>query len=256
MADFSVNMNAGVCHITITRPSKRNSLNAQACATFVELLAQAQRDPEVRVVVLSGSDTIFCAGADIAENLQRTDATQAAYDAVIQALIAFDKPVLAAVRGPSLGIGVAMLYYCDIVYCGKKALFSMPFTALGLTPEYGLSKMVAQRAGFHKAAEKLLLSEPIDAMEAYDMGIVNGIVDDEKVLEETLSRAARLTTLPLGSLRATKALLRQGLAQELSGAIKNEQATITNRLQSAEAKEACQAFQEGRKPNFSDIASE
>ncbi|MBO7173970.1 MAG: enoyl-CoA hydratase/isomerase family protein [Burkholderiaceae bacterium] len=256
MADFSVNMNAGVCHITITRPTKRNTLDAQACITFVELLAQAQRDPEVRVVVLSGSDTIFCAGTDITENLQRTQATQAAFDAVIQALIAFDKPVLAAVRGPSLGIGVAMLYYCDIVYCGKKALFSMPFTALGLTPEYGLSKMVAQRAGFHKAAEKLFLSEPIDAMEAYDMGIVNGIVDDEKVLEETLSRAARLTTLPLGSLRATKALLRQSLAQELSGAFKNEQTTIADRLQSAEAQEACQAFQEGRKPDFSNIASE
>lgn len=256
MADFSVTMNAGVCHIGITRPEKRNTLNAQACATLVELLAQAQRDPEVRVVVLSGNDTIFCAGVDITENLQRTEANQAAFDALIQAMIAFDKPVLAAVRGPSLGLGVAMLYYCDIVYCGKKALFSMPFTALGLTPEYGLSKMVVQRAGFHKAAEKMLLSEPIDAMEAYDMGIVNGIVDDDKVLEETLSRAARLTTLPLGSLRATKALLRQSLAHELSSAIKSEQTTIADRLQSAEAKEACQAFQEGRKPDFSNIADE
>ncbi len=246
-------MNAGVCHIAISRPTKRNSFDAQTCATFVELLAEAQRDPEVRVVVLSGSDTIFCAGADIAESLQRTPATQAAFDAAIQALIAFDKPVLAAVRGPSLGFGVALLYYCDIVFCGKKALFSLPFTALGLTPEFGLSKMVVQRAGFHKAAEKMLLSEPIDAMEAYDMGIVNGIVDDEKVLEETLTRAARLTTLPLGSLRATKALLRHSMAQELASSIKLEQVTIAERLESAEAKEACDAFREGRKPDFSRI---
>lgn len=256
MADFSVNMNAGVCHITITRPTKRNSFDAQACATFVELLLQAQRDTSVRVLVLSGSETIFCAGSDIKESLQRTPVIQNAFDAVIQALIAFDKPILAAVRGPALGFGVAILYYCDIVYCGKKALFSLPFTALGLTPEFGLSKMVAQRAGFHKAAEKLLLSEPIDAMEAYDMGIVNGIVDDEKVLEETLSRAARLSLLPQGSLRATKALLRQSLAQELTTTIKHEQSAIAQRLESAEAKEACQAFQEGRKPDFSNLASE
>lgn len=256
MANFSVTADAGICHISLNRPTKRNSLDAESCVTLIELLHQAQQDPETHVVVLSGQETIFCAGADITETINRTESTQAAYDALIEAFIAFDKPILAAVRGPALGLGVALLYYCDMVYCGKSALFSMPFTALGLSPEHGLSLMVAQRAGFHKASEKFFLSEPINALEAYDMGIVNGILEDDSVLTEVLSRAARLSMLPLGSLRATKRLLRQNNQALLSSVLEAEKQTVAQRLKSAEAREACQAFQEGRKPDFSKIAQE
>ena len=83
-------------------------------------------------VILRGDDAIFCAGADLQETLHRTETTASAYDALIEALIAFDKPLVAAVLGPCVGLGVALLSYCDLVYCGEKALFSIPFLKINL----------------------------------------------------------------------------------------------------------------------------
>lgn len=251
MSDFTVNVQNGVCHISISRPSKRNTIDASSCLSWVQLFAQAQKDENVHCVVLSGENGIFCAGADLNEMLHRTDEIQQAYQSLVEAMIAFDKPVLAAVQGPAVGLGVAILCYSDMVYCGEKSLFSVPFTALGLSPEFGLTYCLCEKAGSKKAMEKLLLSEPISAQEALQMGIVTSVFKDEDVLKETLARAARLTKLPLGSLRGTKVLLRHHQGQAIREAMKAEEAILLERLQSDEAREACSAFEEGRKPDFS-----
>ena len=251
MSDLNVSIDQGICQIEIARLANRNALDAKSCATFVEILVQAQKDDDVRCVVIRGQDAIFCAGADLKETLERTDVTESAYDALIEALIAFDKPILAAVEGPCLGLGVAILSYCDMAYCSEKTLFSMPFTALGLTPEYGLSQIAMSKAGYQKAAEKLLLSEPISAIEASEMGLITGICKPGEVVQETLNRAARLTQMPLGSLRATKKLLRRHLAQQIRSTLTMEKEQTLLRLQANETKEAIAAFQEGRKPDFS-----
>ena len=141
MSDLNVSIDQGICQIEIARLANRNALDAKSCATFVEILAQAQKDDDVHCA-------IFCAGADLKETLERTDVTESAYDALIEALIAFDKPILAAVEGPWLGLGVAILSYCDMAYCSEKTLFSMPFTALGLTPEFGIRWLFSGWRGF------------------------------------------------------------------------------------------------------------
>ena len=251
MSDLFITFEKNVYQIAITRSEKRNTLASQTCVQMIEALAEAQRNPDVHCVIFRGDDAIFCAGADLQETLHRTDETSAAYDALIEALIAFDKPLIAAVLGPCVGLGVALLSYCDLVYCGEKALFSIPFTALGLTPEYGLSYTVVSKAGYHKASEKFFLSEPISAKEALEMGIVNGVFKDENLVAEVLTRAARLSQMPLGSLRATKHLLRHAQAHALRAATNLEKEVVTERLQSEEVHEAFQAFTEGRKPNFS-----
>lgn len=250
MSDLTVNVQNGICHIAISRSAKRNTIDSTTCLSWVKVFAQAQKDDEVRCIVLSGSDGIFCAGADLNETLHRTDRIQDAYNALIETLIAFSKPVLAAVEGPAVGLGVAILCYSDIVYCGEKSLFSVPFTALGLSPEFGLTHCLCEKAGSKKAMEKLLLSEPITSHEALQMGIVTSVFKDEEVLKETLARAARLTKLPQGSLQATKALLRHHQGQAIREALITENKTLMDRLQSDEAQEACKAFEEGRKPNF------
>lgn len=250
MSDLTISVQNGICHISISRSVKRNTIDSITCLSWVKVFAEAQKDEEVRCVVLSGSDGIFCAGADLNETLHRTEQTQNAYNSLIETLIAFNKPVLAAVQGPAVGLGVAILCYSDIVYCGEKSLFSLPFTALGLSPEFGLTYCLCEKAGSKKAMEKLLLSEPISSLEALQMGIVTSIFKDEDVLKETLARAARLTKLPLGSLRATKALLRKHQGQAIREALLKENRMLMERLQSEEAQEACKAFEEGRKPNF------
>ncbi len=251
MSDLTVTVQNGICHIALSRPAKRNTIDAATCLSWVKVLTEAQKDDSVHCVVFSGEDNIFCAGADFSESLHRTDEIQEAYDALIEAMIAFDKPTLAAVQGPAVGLGVAILCFCDMVYCGEKSLFSLPFTALGLTPEYALTYTLTEKAGFKKAMEKLLLSEPITPAEAVHMGFVTAVFKDDDVLKETLARAARLTKLPSGSLRATKALLRKSQGQAIRQALNAEHETLISRLGSEEAQEACKAFEEGRKPDFS-----
>lgn len=251
MSDLTVSVQNGICHLVISRPAKRNTIDAATCLSWVKVLAQAQKDDAVRCVVISGEETVFCAGADLQESLHRDGKIQQAYDALIESMIAFDKPILAAVQGPAVGLGVAILCFCDMVYCGGKSLFSVPFTALGLTPEFGLTFNLCEKAGLKKAMEKLLLSEPISAFEALQMGIVTSVFKDEDVLKETLARAARLTVLPPGSLRATKALMRKHQGIAIREALNAEHNALTQRLQSDEVKEACRAFEEGRKPDFS-----
>lgn len=252
MSELSVSIDHGICRIGFNRPGKRNTLDAATCVTLVSVLHEAIQDETVRCVVFTTEHGVFCAGTDLQESLTRSEATQEAYNALIEALAAFDKPMLAAVTGPCVGLGVAILYFCDIVYCSEKALFSMPFTALGLTPEFGLTHLTVAKAGMQKAAEKLLLSEPINAAEAYDMGIVTGVVkEDGKVLEQLLQRAARFTQLPPQSVRATKRLLRMTQASLLRSAINREQVELVERLAGDEAREATEAFEQGRKPDFS-----
>lgn len=250
MSELTVKVENGICHIAISRPEKRNTIDSATCLTWVKVLAQAQKDEEIRCVVLSGEDGIFCAGADLDETMHPTHQSEEAYQALIESMIAFDKPILAAVQGPAVGLGVAILGFSDLVYCGEKTLFSLPFTALGLSPAYGLSFSLGEKAGYRKALEKLLLSEPISAIEALHMGIVTDILKDEDVLKETLARAARLSMLPPESVRATKALMRREHAGAIREAIRAEQQTLLLRLQSKEAAEAYRAFKEGRKPDF------
>ena len=242
-----------VCQIGFNRPAVRNNIDQATCLALIDELIRADQDPQVHCVVLHGDESIFCSGLTLQELMNRSEESAVSFEKLINTLLAFKKPLLAAVRGPAVGLGVALLLYCDIVYCGKSSMFSVPATALGLTPEHGLTQGLAIRAGYHKACEKLLLSEPFTANEALQMNLVNDIFDDEHVLEQTLGRAQRLCRLPLGSVMATKALLRQGLAQELAPHLHQETLSALARQQSAEAKEAFSAFKEGRQPDFSTI---
>lgn len=131
MSELTVKVENGICHIAISRPEKRNTIDSATCLTWVKVLAQAQKDEEIRCVVLGGEDGIFCAGADLDETMHPTPQSEEAYQALIESMIAFDKPILAAVQGPAVGLGVAILGFSDLVYCGEKTLFSLPFTALG-----------------------------------------------------------------------------------------------------------------------------
>ena len=109
MSDLSITFEKNVYQIAITRTQNRNILSSETCVQMIEALAEAQRNLDVHCVILRGDDAIFCAGADLQETLHRTETTASAYDALIEALIAFDKPLVAAVLGPCVGLGVALL---------------------------------------------------------------------------------------------------------------------------------------------------
>ena len=236
--------------LSIQRPAKRNTLDIEMCNELKKQLLECNEDNAVRSIVISGETNVFCAGLDIDEMLNKPQEILKAFQKVIDALDYVEKPILAAVTGPAVAEGVALLYHCDLVFCGEHALFSLPNIALGKTPLYGISLLAVKSAGYKLAAQKILLSEPISPSEAIAMGIINHVLEDDKVLPQTFLAATRLGNLPPKALNATKRLLK---AAYLSGTKKKkelEQETFDQLVDGAEMKEAFNAFMEKRKPNF------
>lgn len=244
----------GIARIEIARPEKKNALSAAMYSAMDEAIRAAVADPSVRALLIHGQPDVFTAGNDIEDFLKHPPTgMDAPVFKFMLTLAHCDKPVVAAVNGPAVGIGTTLLHHCDLVYCGAHAMFSMPFVALGLCAEYGSSLTVPMNAGYHKAAEKLLLSEPISAEEALEMKLVNQVLDDDKVLAHAMAQAQRFLRLPPGAVRETKRLMKLPLRAQLDEQIATEAASFARLLGSPEAREAFAAFFERRKPDFSQF---
>jgi enoyl-CoA hydratase/carnithine racemase len=169
----------------------------------------------------------------------------------MRAAAAFPKPLLAAVCGPAVGIGVTMLLHCDLVYAGDNAMFSMPFVNLGLCPEFASSLLVPRMFGYHRAAEALLLGEPLSAEAAQDSGLVNRITAPAECNALAQAQARKLAAKPLTSLMLTKRLMKDGLQQSVLHRMEEENGHFARLLGEPAAREAMTAFMEKRKPDFS-----
>ena len=224
----------GVCELRFERPEKRNAITHEMYRALASHLHAALVDQAVRAVLLSGAGASFSAGNDLNDFLSGPEftSTHPAMD-VMRTLATFDKPLVAAVHGPTVGIGVTMLLHCDLVVAAQGTQLIMPFVALGLVPEAGSSFLVPRLVGQQRAAELLLLGQPLDAVEAQRLGLVNRVVEAEKLLEEARLFARRLAQQPVEALRATKRLLR-GDGAELLARIEAEAQVFGARLKSAE----------------------
>jgi len=243
--------NGAVLQIGFNRPERRNAITAAMYSGLADGLRQAADDPATKVVVLHGTPLAFTAGNDLGDFLNNPPASDdAPVMRFLGAIVAFPKPLVAAVNGPAVGVGTTMLLHCDLVYAGDEAQFSLPFASLGLCPEGGSSVLLPALAGYARAAEKLLLGEPFDANEAREMGLVNKVVPAAQVLEFALARAQLLARQPTASLLETKRLLRAPLAAQVAQAMKDEGATFRRMLTEPAAREAFSAFLEKRKPDF------
>jgi len=247
----------GVACIELARPERKNAINLQMYGQLADAFEAAAQDPAVRAVVIHGAREIFCAGNDIADFLASPPQLDAAAPTVrfMQALAGCPVPVIAAVNGAAVGIGTTLLLHCDLAYAADDALFSMPFVSLGLCPEFASSLLLSHSAGYHRAAEKLLLGEPISAEEALEMGIVNRLLPPGEVLDYALRQARRFNALPPRAVRATKRLLKEPLRGAVQQTIAAELQRFGELLQSAESREALQAFLERRKPDFTRAAA-
>jgi enoyl-CoA hydratase/carnithine racemase len=245
----------GVARIEIARPEKKNAITVAMYQQMADAIAAAHDDATVRAIVIYGQPDIFTAGNDL-EDFMKNPPT--GMDApVFQFMLALgmaEKPVVAAVNGAAVGIGTTLLAHCDLAYCADNAMFSMPFVSLGLCAEFGSSLLVPLAAGYHKAAEKLLLGDPMSAEEALEMKLVNRILPPDEVLGYALKQAGRFNNLPPTSVRETKRLMKAGWKSITEKIIADEAASFGRLLGSAEAKEAFSAFFERRKPDFSKFA--
>jgi enoyl-CoA hydratase/carnithine racemase len=245
----------GVARIGIARPEKKNAITVAMYQAMADAIAAAHDDRAVRSILIHGEREIFTAGNDLEDFMKNPPAgLDAPVFKFIQALGFAEKPVVAAVNGAAVGIGTTMLLHCDLAYCADNAMFSMPFVSLGLCPEFASSLLVPLVAGYHKAAEKLMLAEPFSAEEALEMKIVNRILPPGEVFDYAVRQAERFNALPPASVRETKRLMKSAWKSVCEKLIVDEAQTFGRMLKGAEAKEAFSAFYERRKPDFSKFA--
>ncbi len=240
--DISVRSEAAALHIRLTRPAKRNALTAAMYAAMADAMAQAEADPAIRAVVFSGEGQGFCAGNDLADFVaNRPSGEGAPVQRFIRALAAARKVLVAAVHGQAIGIGTTMLLHCDFVFAEPDARLQMPFVDLALVPEAGSSLLLPNLVGQRVAAELLLLGEPVDAVRAEQLGLVNRVVPAGTALAEADALVARLAAKPAGALLATKVLMKSA-TRDLPGRIAEENAAFDAQLQTDELRRTVAAF--------------
>lgn len=239
-----------VATIELARTQKKNALTTTMYAAMTDALAAAESDAGVRAILIHGTSGCFTAGNDLKDFLAGPAGASQALR-FISALSKVGKPVVAGVGGPAVGIGTTLLLHCDLVYASPSARFQLPFAQLGLVPEGASSLLLPMTAGYHRAAELLLLGQPFAAEKALDAGIVTEIVPEDALIERARAAATAIAAQPPESVRLTKRLMKRPLAGAIAEAMAEEARLFAERLESAEAKEALSAFLEKRKPDFS-----
>ena len=252
MGHIQTALHEDVLRITIDRPEKKNALTVAMYSALADAVEQGEANPGVRVMLLDGNGDSFTAGNDL-EDFVANPWKGADKPPAVRFMLAVaraKKPVVAAIQGSTVGIGVTILLHCDLVYAADNAKLIMPFVDLGIVPEAGSTVLLPALVGHQRAAELLMLGAPMTAQRAYELGLVNTVVSADFLLPTALGGAQMLAAKPAVALCETKALLKRAGAAELERAMREEVQVIAERLGSPETREALTAFLQKRKPNF------
>src|SRR6476659_11275837 len=191
--DIVTERTGSMLRVQLNRPAKRNAMTSAMYVALADIFNEAAKDENTRVVIWHGAGDSFCAGNDIEDFLKNPPGPGESPQArLMNALVDFDKPLVAAVRGAAIGGGTTMLLHCDFVYAGEHAKFQMPFINLAVVPEFGSSYSVPARIGHIRAAELILLGSAFDARRAVELGFVTQVVLDENLLPVATEAARKL----------------------------------------------------------------
>jgi enoyl-CoA hydratase/carnithine racemase len=250
--DIETSRDGSTLIIRFARPAKKNALTIAMYERMNAALAEAAADKTVRAVVFGSTSEIFTAGNDLGDFMQNPPTgDDSPVFRFIMALAKFEKPLIAAVDGKGVGLGLTMLLHCDFVYCTERTSLVAPFVNLGLVPEAASSLLLPKLVGHARAAEILLLGEPVDARQALAMGLVNAVLPPDQVMPKALEVAKKLAERAPTALKLSKALMKdEGV---VLARMKEEGALFVKQLASPEVAEAIGAFFEKRKPDFSQF---
>ena len=224
----------GVATVTLNRPAKLNAYTVELGDEVVDAFARARADAAVRAVILTGAGRAFCAGVDL-EHLKKHMAGDAAAAGRAKLgeedflrrfpldLLHFPKPVIAAVNGPAIGVGVTMILPCDVRLASENAKLGLTFAKLGLLPGLGSTHLLPRLVGMAKALELVLSARVVTAFEAAEIGLVNRVVPPDALLDEARGLAQAMAESPPEVLAAAKAALHFGAAASMEEAMRNEQ---------------------------------
>ena len=252
-SEIQVTRDGGVQVVRIDRPDKKNALTRAMYEAMTAALKAADADDDIAVHLITGTGGLFTSGNDIkdfaARSLDLTE-TKSGASSFIATLPALKKPIVAAVDGLAIGVGVTMLFHCDLVYASPAASFRTPFLDLGLVMEAASSLLAPLIMGHQRAFELLCLGEPYSAEDAHRAGFVNRIVPAAHLEAEAMKAAHRLAAKPPGALAEARRLLKGETPERARQRITEESAVFAALMSSPEAKEAFAAFLEKRKPDF------
>jgi len=251
-ADIEVTRAGGVQIIRFTRPQKKNALTSAMYRAATEALVAGDADAGIVCHAFLGSSGVFTAGNDIGDFLAAARGAGGLGEDVVRfvrLLPLVAKPMIAGVEGHAVGVGTTLLLHCDLVYATPDARFATPFLDLALVPEAGSSLLAAQRMGYARAFEMLVLGEPLGAERAREAGLVNALVSPADLEATVLGAGRRLAAKPWEALIAARRLMR-GDASTVLQQIDLEVDAFRRCLTSAEAEEAFVSMLEKRKPDF------
>lgn len=246
----SIEKSQGVLTLTLNRPEKKNALTRAMYDVLGRAIDGAANDDDVRCILIQGEGDMFTAGndlADFAEANQRSDKRWEG-NPLLAALARAKTPLVAAVNGRAVGVGVTMLLHCDLVFVSEDAQLSTPFVNLALVPEAASSITLPARIGHVRAFAMFVLGEIVDAQQAVAWGIANAAVPRAELRARARGAAEAVAARPSAAVGITKALMRDG--DLLARRMDEEGVHFTEQLKSKEAKEAFAAFAEKRQPNF------
>jgi len=249
-------MHGKVLWLTLNRPDALNSFNDALYNAVGQALNKAADDPQIAGVLITGAGRAFSAGQDLAELGDGRSHEQRQRDGFtffIESVERFPKPLLAAVNGIGVGIGMTILPHCDIVITSEAAKLRVPFSQLGLTAEAGSSFLLAQAIGWQKASDMLFRARWMMGAEAAECGLALECVPADQLLDRAHELSCEISASPVVSLKATKQLMLDARLPQIRAARDRENIAFAQLLDGPANKEALAAFAEKRPPNFDGI---
>lgn len=253
---LDVRREGAVLVLTMNDPATRNALQVGVYEGGLKALREAEADPSIRAIVLTGANGAFCSGGDLRRisqgNIGRGRESIDAFHAFIQGLRAVPLPVIAAVEGPAAGAGFSMAAACDLVVAAEDAKFVMAYVRVGLNPDGGASALISRGLPHQAVAEILFNGDVVPVMRLYALGMVNRVVAPGTALSESLEWANRLGKGPRAALGRAKRLLEAARHNPLPAQLDLEADLFLEATRHPEAKEGMAAFLEKRAPDYSE----
>lgn len=242
-------VDGAVATITINRPAARNALTAEAKVALLEAVRTAAAAAHVRAVVLTGAGGAFCSGQDLREHADllaagggALDTVRRHYNPLIESIVGMPKPIVAALPGVAAGAGAGLAFACDFRIAAERASVLLAFARVGLGPDSGTSWTLQRLVGPAKAAELLMLAEPVDAPSALALGLVTSVVPDDELTTAAAALAGRLAAGPTLAYAAIKEGLLFAAAHGLSESLEMEAVLQTRLGDTADHRSATEAF--------------
>jgi 2-(1,2-epoxy-1,2-dihydrophenyl)acetyl-CoA isomerase len=247
-----------VGRLTLNRPDSLNAWTAQFGEELREVLQGEAADPSVRALLVTGAGRGFSSGADLKAGFEQAQdgrpdvrkELQEVYHPVITAIRELEKPVVAAVHGPAVGIGASLAFACDLVLAAESAFFGLAFVNVGLMPDGGSTLFVPAAVGKARAFQMALLGERVPAQKALDWGLVNFVHPDDRLREEAEALVAKLATGPTRSYASSKKALNRMLFGDMQRQLDLEAELQHELARSDDFTEGVAAFVEKRDPAF------